>query len=120
MPAEANANDVKVVLKEGFPKLTESGGYEFMYAKPSSRELSGIGEDQDDYTIEFLKRFVGQGRVYVRPIQPDLDLTPETTKENRESTVEEICNYCLDIFPMNRLREHINVCRDKKKRKVPV
>ena len=71
--------------------------------------------EQDGYTIEFLKRFVGQGRVYVRPIQSDMDLTLETTKEKQGSTVEEICNYFLDIFPMNRLREHINVRPDKRK-----
>ena len=34
LPGEGNANDVSVGLKETFPKLSDSGGYEFMHAKP--------------------------------------------------------------------------------------
>ena len=45
-----------------------------MHAKPGSRELNVIREGQNGYTVDFLKRFVGQGRLYVRPIQRDLDL----------------------------------------------
>ena len=101
-------------MKGAFPKLTGSGGYEFMYAKPSSRDQNIINEGQDGDCIEFLKQFVWQGRVYVRLIQCNLDLSPETSKEGQVSTVEEICNYCLDILPMNRLREHI--CLPSKKR----
>ena len=83
-------------IKETYPKLTDSGGYEFMYAKASSRQLSIIDERENGYTIEFLKRFVGQGRVYIRPIQ-----------------LEEICNHCMNIFPMNKLREHLYLCPAK-------
>lgn len=115
LPEEANANDVRLGLKETFPKLKDSGGYEFMHAKPSSRQLNVIREGENGYTIDFLKRFVGQGRVYIRPIQSDLDLT-ETSKdrEGHGAIVEEICNYCLNIYPMNKLREHIYVCPGKR------
>jgi hypothetical protein len=34
LPGEGNANDVSVGLKETFLKLSDSGGYEFMHAKP--------------------------------------------------------------------------------------
>jgi hypothetical protein len=34
LPGEGNANDVSVGLKETFPKLSDSAGYEFMHAKP--------------------------------------------------------------------------------------
>ena len=114
MPGEGSANDVRVGLKEAFPKLNDSGGYEFMHAKPGSRELNVIREGQNGYTVDFLKRFVGQGRLYVRPIQRDLDLNPETVKIDHGDVVEEICNYCLNTFPMNQLREHIYVCPDKR------
>ena len=85
LPGEGNANDVMVGLKETFSKLNDSGGYEFMHAKPGSRELSVIREGQNGYTVDFLKRFVGQGCVYIRPIQCDLDLNPETITETHSS-----------------------------------
>ena len=60
LSGEAAASDVMVELKVSFPKLSESGGYEFMYAKPSSRELCVIEEGESGHTMDFLKRFVGR------------------------------------------------------------
>ena len=112
LPEVANASDLTIALKETYPKLQDSGGYELLHARPSSRELNLIHEGEKGYTIDFLKRFVGQGCVYIRPIQCDLDLTVMETSKNREfEQVEEMCIKCLNIFPMNKLREHIYVCR---------
>jgi hypothetical protein len=115
IPITANANDVTASLKEAFLKLIDSGGYEFMHAKPSSRVLNIIAEGNDGYTIEYLKRFVGQGRIYVRAIQSDLDLSPESKKDDQTVILEEICNNCMNIFPMNKLREHMYVCPSKRR-----
>ena len=112
LPEVANANDLTIALKETYPKLQDSGDYELLHARPSSRELNLIHEGEKGYTIDFLKRFVGQGRVYIRPIECDLDLTVMETSKNCEfEQVEEMCIKCLNIFPMNKLREHIYVCR---------
>jgi hypothetical protein len=46
-----------------------------------------IREGQNGHTVDFLKRFVGQGRVYVRPIQRNLDLNPETAKNEHGEVV---------------------------------
>ena len=106
LPVVANANDLTIALKETYPKLQDSGGYELLHTRPSSRELNLIHEGEKGYTIDFLKRFVGQGRVYIRPIQCDLDLTVMETSKNREfEQVAEMCIKCLNIFPMNKLRE---------------
>ena len=92
-----------------------------MYAKPSSCDLNVICKGQNGYTIDFLKRFVGQGRVYIRPIQSDLDLNPEASKDQniQGAIVEEMCNNCFNIFPMNQLRQHIYLCPDKREDKTP-
>lgn len=113
LPEETNANDLTLALKETYPKLQDSGGYEFLHAKPSSRELNVIREGENGYTIDFLKRFVGQGRVYIRPIQCDLDLTVTGTSKDRSGqyVVEEMCNNCLELFPMQKLREHVYLCK---------
>ena len=75
LPEESSANDLTLALKETYQSLRDCGGYELLHAKPGSRELSVIRQGEKGYTIDFLKRFVGQGRVYIRPIQWDLDLS---------------------------------------------
>ena len=114
LQADSTSSDVASALKETYPKLTDSGGYEFMYAKASSRQLSIIDEGENGYTIEFLKRFVGQGRVYIRPIQCDLDLRAMVKAKDQGDIIEESCNHCLNIFPMNKLREHLYLCPAKR------
>ena len=32
------------------------------------------------YTADYLKRVAGQAKIYIRPLQKDLDLTPDTWK----------------------------------------
>ncbi|CAB3995037.1 G2 M phase-specific E3 ubiquitin- ligase-like, partial [Paramuricea clavata] len=108
--ADSTSSDVVAALKETYPKLTDGGGYEFMYAKASSRQLSVIDEGENGYTIEFLKQFVGQGRVYIRPIQCDLDLKALVKAKDQGEIIEEICNHCMNIYPMNKLREHLYLC----------
>ena len=84
-----------------------------MYAKASSRQLSIIDEGENGCTIEFLKRFVGQVRVYIRPIQCNLDLKAMVKAKDQGEKLEEICNHCMNIFPMNKLREHLYLCPAK-------
>ena len=110
LQADSTSSDVVAALKETYPKLTDGGGYEFMYAKASSRQLSVIDKGENGYTIEFLKQFVGQGRVYIRPIQCDLDLKAMVKAKDQGEIIEEICNHCMNIFPMNKLREHLYLC----------
>ncbi|CAB4036525.1 Hypothetical predicted protein, partial [Paramuricea clavata] len=110
LQADSTSSDVVAALKETYPKLTDGGGYEFMYAKASSRQLSVIDEGENGYTIEFLKQFVGQGRVYIRPIHCDLDLKAMVKAKDQGEIIEEICNHCMNIFPLNKLREHLYLC----------
>ena len=51
------------------------GGYELLKAS-QSRILEVIPSPADGYTASFLKDVVGQGRIYIRPIQRGLSLTP--------------------------------------------
>ena len=119
MPADSNPSVVRERIKETFPKLVDSGGYEFLHARPSSRHLNLIVQGPDGFTIDYLKMFVGQGRVYIRPIQSDLDLEPEANTHNYTFTAEEICNHCLDIFPVSKLREHVQLCPKNKRNNRP-
>ena len=73
-------------------------------------QLSIIDEGKNGYTIEFLKQIVGQGQVYIHPIQCDLDLKAMVKAKDQGEIIEEICNHCMNIFPMNKLREHLYLC----------
>lgn len=56
-----------------YPKLDEGGGYELLRCRPQSRDLLLIGP-RVSRSPKLLKRRVGNGKVYIRPIQRDLSL----------------------------------------------
>lgn len=58
---------------ETFPKLREGGGYEMLRCKPASRDLVLMGPRVSS-TPKLLKRRVGNGKVYIRPLQRNLSL----------------------------------------------
>ena len=79
-----------------------------MYAEPGKRELHIIPTGPQGNTVQYISQFIGQGRVYVRPIQCDIDLN--TVQEHTDpSVLEEICNSCLQFVAMDKLREHTEV-----------
>lgn len=55
--------------------MREAGGYELVRATPS-RLLEVIPVPADGYTTTYLKEVVGQGKIYIRPIQRDIPLEP--------------------------------------------
>ena len=73
-------------LIRSFPKLQSAGGVELMRCLPNSRSLEPIS-----YSIakspKLLRQVIGNSRIYIRPIQRDLDVSPELEDEvNSEST----------------------------------
>ena len=68
-------DDLHFSLMEAFPQLKDGGGYELLKAN-QSRVLEVIPSPADGYTASYLRDIVGQGKVYIRPIQRDLSLNP--------------------------------------------
>ena len=64
-------------LREAFPKLEEAGGYTLLCGS-NTRQLQVLNPP---YGVPKLKELVGQGKVFVRPLQRDLDLTPNAVPE---------------------------------------
>lgn len=62
-------------INEVFPQLKEGGGYELLKGN-QSRMLEVIPTPPEGYTPVYLKDVIGQGKVYVRPIQKNLSLQP--------------------------------------------
>ena len=93
-------------MRKEFPKLSDAGGFELMFAEQGKKELMLIPNGPTGMTIDYISQFIGQGRVYIRPIQCSLDQTVVCTEP---SLPEEMCNSCLEFIPMDKLREHAKV-----------
>ena len=59
-----------------YPKLENAGGYELLRCLPNSRSLTRLQPPSGGHTPESLKGDVGHARIYIQPLQSDLDTTP--------------------------------------------
>ena len=92
-------------LLDAFPKLRTGGGYELLRANErNTRCLDVIPPPPGGYTVEYLKGVAGQAKVYIRPLQKDLDLSP-TEGEGVVSVIYELkqCVLC-DPIPQSHNR----------------
>lgn len=72
-----DADELDHELLDNFPKLEQGGGYELMRSsEKGGKHLSVIQMPSEGYTPEYLKFVVSSAKIYIRPIQKDLDLTP--------------------------------------------
>ena len=68
-------------LMQQYPKLSSGGGYELLRAS-GNRKLEIIPVPQEGCSVNFLRSVVHNAKVYVRPIQRDLDMTPSPSNLN--------------------------------------
>ena len=73
-----------------FPKLKDCGGFELLRCVANSRDLEVISPNISR-SPSLIRAMVGNSRVFIRPIQQDLDITPILT----ESSPPEVC-VCFD------------------------
>ena len=65
----------KIVVNT-FSKLKQVGGYEFLHCVTNTKRLEVISTKVAQ-SPKLLKTIVGNGRVFIRPIQQDISLSPE-------------------------------------------
>ena len=70
---DCTPEEFHAVIMSAFPKLKDGGGFELCRCAPNSRDLVPITSKVAS-TPKLLKRRVGNGRVYIRPLQRDLSL----------------------------------------------
>lgn len=80
---DCSADEYREQLHTEFPKLQDAGGYELMRCIPNSNKLENLGA-HSMLSPRATHELVGRSKVYIRPIQKDLDLTP-VTSDNLES-----------------------------------
>ncbi|XP_044165291.1 uncharacterized protein LOC122949233 [Acropora millepora] len=109
---KADHNKVQLFLEEKFPKLKSAGGFEVLRASGGGggqRPLSLLPPSKEGYSVPHLKERLGQAVAYIRPLQVDLDVTPNTVLEDDESPTV-ACQNCKQPIPMLSMRDHQLVC----------
>lgn len=78
--ANDSAFDVDKKLKEAFPKLEMAGGY-ILARGEITRQLVHLAPP---YSVTRLKECVSQGKLFIIPMQQELDESPLSSKEDKE------------------------------------
>ncbi|KAJ8046169.1 G2/M phase-specific E3 ubiquitin-protein ligase [Holothuria leucospilota] len=76
LPSAANPEEVLDVLYQNFPKLKDGGGFEYLKAEGASKMFREIPlPPNGGFTAANLKTIAKNSRIYLRPVQRDLDMT---------------------------------------------
>jgi len=67
---------------DGFPALKDFGGFELLRCVPNCRLLEPI---QVNIDVKSLKSAIGQGKIFIRPIQRNLSVIPV---KREQSTID--------------------------------
>lgn len=89
--------EFKNILVKSFPKLENCGGFELLKCRPNSKELDPISV-MVTQSPAMLKSIMGSGRLFIRPIQQDLDL------ESHSALTVEVYIYMPQVFVLSQLR----------------
>ena len=86
--ANSNAIEFKKKLEEVFPKLILGGGFELLRCS-SSGSLAVLRQPACGYSVKYLRESsgLGQALLYIRPLQMNLDTSPEDMSEDCENIV---------------------------------
>ncbi|XP_065895804.1 uncharacterized protein [Dysidea avara] len=95
-----------------FPKLRQGGGFELLKCAASTWQLELIPFKISN-SLRLLKSWIGTARIYIRPIQLNLDLTPTEEVEEEVQSIRQKCLQCQELIPIAELREHLEVCRPR-------
>ena len=72
--------EFKACICKEFPKLSEIGGFEILRCIPNSKTLEKVSTTVS-HSPQLLRSVVGNGKVYIRPIQRDIELKRELIGE---------------------------------------
>ena len=79
--AYSAALELQDELFREFPKLRDGGGYELLRASDvGGKELMLIDIPQGGYSVDYLRGVVKSAKIYIRPLQKDLDIEPLENK----------------------------------------
>ena len=72
--AYGSSQELQADLFKEYPKLVDCGGFELLRASDiGGKELIPIEMPHDGYSVEYLQAVVKSAKIYIRPLQRDLD-----------------------------------------------
>lgn len=75
--AYGSSQEVQDELVREYPKLIDAGGFELLRASElGSKQLEPIEMPSNGYSVEYIRAVVKSAKIYIRPLQRDLDITP--------------------------------------------
>ena len=79
-------------LLKFYPKLESCGGYELLRGSDTNnKELTVITPPMGGYTALFLKSVVSHAKIYIRPLQANLSLSPNINEDRVSAFCSSIC-----------------------------
>ena len=87
---DLEAEEIREVLFVTFPKLRDAGGFMLCKCQVNSRNLVPLSQFAWS-SLKTFKEKVGSARTYIRPLQKDLDLSPEV----EEPIGAGVCSYYI-------------------------
>ena len=76
IPLSSDADELNDSLIKYFPKLYDGGGFELLQQRcNNTRQLDVVPVPQCGYNVEFLQSVVANAKLYIRPMQKELDLS---------------------------------------------
>lgn len=103
---DCTAQEFHEILFNAYPRLRNGGGFELLRCLPNTRRLEPISVSIAK-SPKMLRQVVGASKIYIRPIQRDLDITPVAdhfpSQEVRYSPVcTNFCFYCYFCLSLCR------------------
>jgi len=86
--------DFQEALLTEFPRLRQGGGFELLRCAASTRQLEIIPFKISN-SPRLLKPWIGTARIYIRPIQLNLDVTPTEVEEEEVGNVTQLPSYSV-------------------------
>ena len=85
-----NGESVYKILLEKFPKLENSGGFDLSLFQRGGGDDYGFHSISPPHTPSRLKDICGQAKIYIRPLQKDIDLEVGDVKTDHSQEVYSI------------------------------
>lgn len=86
----ASSSELRMQIQSLFPRLKDIGGFEYLRCLPNSRALVVLQTIGGGHTPMSLKATLGNAKLYVRPIQQDIEMQTECRMPNNQSCQAEV------------------------------
>lgn len=97
----------------GYPQLVQCGGFEFLCTVQGTKRLEVIKGESSARNLK-LSLSSPRGKIFIHPIQKNLNICNTGTVKRRESVLIEICKFCNDAIFVKDLREHLKIVHNSK------